>query len=189
MLSTSLRRCGRARLAQPHGLGADRVEDRVNALAHVLGARGEHDQLALLGGLLGPRHRGVDERDPGRRGALGQAVGGGEPDRAHLDEHGAVQRAERLRGDRLDGRRVGQHRHDHVGAARPPRHAAGDGDAVSASGSAFSRERFQALTSWPAAARLRAIGAPMIPVPRNATRISSAGGPRCRRAGPGRGGG
>ena len=53
----------------------------------------------------------------------------------------------------------------------------------SASGSAFSRERFQALTSWPAAARLRAIGAPMIPVPRTATRISSAGGPRCRRAG------
>ena len=32
-------------------------------------------------------------------------------------------------------------------------------------------ERFQARTSWPAAARLRAIGAPMIPVPRTATRM------------------
>jgi hypothetical protein len=37
--------------------------------------------------------------------------------------------------------------------------------------SAFSAERFQAVTSWPAAARLRAIGAPMIPVPSTATRI------------------
>src|SRR4051794_31108147 len=41
-----------------------------------------------------------------------------------------------------------------------------------ASGSAFSRERFQARTSCPAAAMLRAMGAPMIPVPRTATRIS-----------------
>jgi hypothetical protein len=34
--------------------------------------------------------------------------------------------------------------------------------------SAFSRVRFQALTSWPARARLRAMGAPMAPVPRTA---------------------
>ena len=34
--------------------------------------------------------------------------------------------------------------------------------------SAFSRVRFHTRTSWPAAAVLRAIGAPMIPVPRKA---------------------
>src|SRR5439155_9579802 len=37
------------------------------------------------------------------------------------------------------------------------------------SGSAFSRARFHARTSWPAARMLRAIGAPMMPVPRTAT--------------------
>ena len=37
--------------------------------------------------------------------------------------------------------------------------------------SAFSGVRFQARTSCPAAARLRAIGAPMMPVPRTATRM------------------
>jgi len=41
-----------------------------------------------------------------------------------------------------------------------------------ASGSARSRLRFHARTSSPAAARLRAMGAPMIPVPRMATRMS-----------------
>src|SRR4051794_3940398 len=39
----------------------------------------------------------------------------------------------------------------------------------SASGSAFSLVRFHARTSWPAPAMLRAIAAPMIPVPRTAT--------------------
>ena len=121
---------GRARLAQPHGLRADRVEDRVDALAHVLGPGGEHDQLALLGRLPGPRDRRVDERDAGVRARARQAVGGGEPDRAHLGEHRAVQRAERLLGHRLDGARVGQHRHHHVGARDRLGHAAGDGDAV-----------------------------------------------------------
>jgi hypothetical protein len=43
---------------------------------------------------------------------------------------------------------------------------------LSASGSARSRVRFHALTSSPAgAAMLRAIGKPMMPVPRTATRI------------------
>ncbi len=44
----------------------------------------------------------------------------------------------------------------------------------SASGSAFSRERFQARTSNPAASKLRAIAAPMIPVPRTAIALSFA---------------
>src|SRR4051794_11062526 len=40
--------------------------------------------------------------------------------------------------------------------------------------SARSRVRFQARTPWPAATRLRPIGAPISPVPSNATRISVA---------------
>lgn len=57
---------------------------------------------------------------------------------------------------------------------------ASDGDpatvtcARSASSSARSRVRFQTVTSKPAAARLRAIGAPMIPIPRNAIRLGTS---------------
>src|SRR4051794_8266692 len=43
-----------------------------------------------------------------------------------------------------------------------------------ARGSAFSRVRFQAFVSTPAAARLRAIGPPMIPVPSTATLLTTA---------------
>ena len=121
---------GRARFTQPHGLRADRVEDRVDALADVLRSGGEHDQLALLGRLPGPGDGRVDERDACLLRAPGQAVGGVEADRAHLGEHRAVHRPERLLGHRLDGRRVGEHRHHHVGARHRLGDAAGDRDAV-----------------------------------------------------------
>ena len=60
----------------------------------------------------------------------------------------------------------------------PPRAASSGLSATSApsfsSGSAFSRERFQTRTSMPAERKLRAIAAPMIPVPRTAIALSFA---------------
>ena len=48
-----------------------------------------------------------------------------------------------------------------VGAARPPFRAT--------QASAFAAVRLYTTTSWPAFARCRAIGAPIVPIPRNAT--------------------
>src|SRR5262249_27583664 len=50
--------------------------------------------------------------------------------------------------------------------------------------SARSRVRFQAETLWPLSARRRAIGAPMIPVPRTATRVIVGSGSGCALALP-----
>ena len=60
------------------------------------GPEASTSSLPCSAGCLVPEHRGVDERDAGRSARSREAVGGVEPDRAHLDEHGAVQRAERL---------------------------------------------------------------------------------------------
>src|SRR5262245_13737454 len=55
----------------------------------------------------------------------------------------------------------------------------------SASGSARAAVRFQALTSSPARRRLRAIGAPMMPVPRTATRDTDSAMDAAYPLGPG----
>ena len=191
VLRTSLRRWAAPASPSHSGLRADRVEDRVDALAQrPRGRRRARPACPPRPAAVVPEHRGVDERDAGRLGAARQALGGGDADRAHLREHRAVHRPERLLGDRLDGRRRRRASSPRRRRRRPPRpRSRRPCTPSSASGSAFSGERFQARTSWPGRARLRAIGAPMIPVPRTATRISSAGGPRCRRAGSGRGAG
>ena len=160
----------RARLAQPQRLRPDRVEDRADPLADVLRPGGEHDQLALLRGRLGAEHRRVDERHARRQ--LGDAGGRLGPDRAHLDEH-PVDARERLAHDRLDRVAVGEHGDHDLGAVHRGGDLGGRLHAVEplAPSPACGSRR---VTSWPAAARLRAIGAPMIPVPRTATRMRAA---------------
>ena len=133
--------------------------------------------LASSAGCLVPEDGRVDVRDRG----------GGEQPLGRLDAHRAALPPDRalvdgvgdLAPDRLDGvRRREQHRHDDLGAGDGVGGRVRDAHAFDRP-RAFSRVRFQTTTSCSARARLRAIGAPMIPVPRNAI-FMSLGVPRRR---------
>ena len=66
---------------------AERVEQGSHTRACILGARREDGELAMLGRLLTPRHRRVDERDVGPllRHKARDALDPGNADRAHLN--------------------------------------------------------------------------------------------------------
>ena len=118
--------------AEPHGLAADGVENRLALLSCLLGAGGEHYQLALLRGLFGPEDGGVDEVHAVLVGRLREPPGAVLPHRAHLQPHAAFgQRAEHVaRYGFLHDVRVGQHGQEEVGAARGIRRAVGHLGAV-----------------------------------------------------------
>ena len=98
----------------------------------------------------------------------GEALRVGDADGRRLDPEDA---GIELGDDRVDRRPVGEHREDDLGAVDRLRGRVGD---RAPSPSAFSGVRFQALTSCPAAARFRAIGPPMIPVPSTAMRMGAS---------------
>src|SRR3954467_6329497 len=80
----------RARLAEAQRLGADRVEDRRAAVERFVGPAGQHDERALLGGLLGAQDGRVDERDFARRALVGDVLDAGDADGARLAQDRAV---------------------------------------------------------------------------------------------------
>ena len=147
-------RAGTWLVGEPEHAAGDRVED----LVRPFGAGGEDEQSARLGLGLGAEDGAVHEALV----AVGESRGVVGADGGHLDPEGL--RIE-LRHRGLAGRAVHQHRDERLGAVdRLGRRVRDRG----AGPSAFSRVRFQTVTSCPAAARFRAIGPPMIPVPKKA---------------------
>ena len=94
-LSTSLSRVAAPGASPSQRVSrADRVEDRVDLRAHVGRARREHDELGLLGRLLGAQHGRVDVgRCRARRASAARRSVPFEPDRAHLRPHRARSRS------------------------------------------------------------------------------------------------
>jgi hypothetical protein len=107
----------RAGRPQPQRLGTDGIEHRCDPFPHLLRPGGEHDQRALLGRLLRPQHRCVDQHEielPGGVDRPADAVGA---DGRGLQPHRAGSR--RRPPDHVVHRvGVEHHRQDDVGPAR-----------------------------------------------------------------------
>src|SRR5215210_7981107 len=59
-ISHELEAAASAGRSEPQGIATHRVKDRLASLADLVGPRGEHDQLSLLGGLLGSKDGRID---------------------------------------------------------------------------------------------------------------------------------
>ena len=166
-LSTTL-----SRVAAPGASPSQRVSRPTTAKigstcrAHVGRTRRDHDELGLLGRLLGAQHGRVDVGHVALGRQRGQALGALQPDRAHLRPHRHAAHVLHRRGHRVGCRRAWSRARRRPRPPRPGwrRRSRRARPAAAPSRACGSRPR----TVRPASARLRAIGKPMIPVPRNA---------------------
>lgn len=138
-------------------------------------SRCEHDGLALFGELLGAQHRRVDEATAVLAGELGETLGASETDRAGLRPDRMLRRrGQRPLHDLRHRIDVEEHRDHHVRPGHRLGRICGDLGAVIGQRPALSALRFQTVTSSPPFSKLRAIPAPMIPVPSTATLLATS---------------